>query len=55
MTTSVETQAIINQLGAIKQTTGTVTIQDLRQAFFNLVPDVSQDLSSKSTYLYLFN
>ncbi|WP_111850147.1 calcium-binding protein [Acinetobacter baumannii] len=52
MARSLETQNIINQLAAIKQANGQVTIQDLRQAFINLVPDVTQDLANKTTLFY---
>jgi len=52
MARSLETQNIINQLAAIEQTNGQVTIQDLRQAFINLVPDVTQDLANKNTLFY---
>ena len=52
MAISAETQNIINQLAAIKQVNGQVTIQDLRQAFFNLVPDVAHDLANKTTLFY---
>lgn len=55
MARSLETQNIINQLSAIKQTNGQVTIQDLRQAFINLVPDVTQDLANKTTLFYAGN
>ena len=49
---SVETQNIINWLAAIKQANGQVTIQDLRQAFTDLVPTVSTDLQNKNTLFY---
>ena len=52
MARSVETQNIINQLAAIKQANGQVTIQDLRQAFTDLVPTVSTDLQNKNTLFY---
>ncbi|EKU39966.1 MULTISPECIES: calcium-binding protein [Acinetobacter] len=55
MARSLETQNIINQLAAIEQTNGQVTIQDLRQAFLNLVPDVTQDLANKTTLFYAGN
>ncbi|EOR05688.1 calcium-binding protein [Acinetobacter genomosp. 15BJ] len=52
MVRSAETQNIINQLAAIKQVNGQVTIQDLRQAFTDLVPTVSTDLQHKNTLFY---
>ena len=52
MARSVETQNIINQLAAIEQANGQVTIQDLRQAFADLVPTVSMDLQNKNTLFY---
>lgn len=52
MARSLETQNIINQLAEIKRANGQVTIQDLRQAFINLVPDVTQDLANKNTLFY---
>ena len=52
MATSTETQNIINQLESIKQINGHVTIQDLRQAFTDLVPTVSTDLQNKNTLFY---
>ena len=52
MARSVETQNIINQLAAIMQANGQVTIQDLRQAFRDLVPTVSADLQHKNTLFY---
>ncbi|WP_252516577.1 calcium-binding protein [Acinetobacter pittii] len=55
MARSLETQNIINQLAAIQQANGQVTIQDLRQAFLNLVPDVTQDLANKTTLFYAGN
>ena len=49
MARSLETQNIINQLAAIEQKNGQVTIQYLRQAFINLVPIVYEDLVNKTT------
>lgn len=55
MARSLETQNIINQLAEIKRANGQVTIQDLRQAFINLVPDVARDLANKTTLFYAGN
>ena len=48
MTTSIETQKILDQLKTIQQTNGQVTIQD----FSDLIPAVSQDLANKNTLFY---
>ena len=52
MTISVETQKTLDQLKTIQQTNGQVAIQDLRQAFSDLIPAVSQDLANKNTLFY---
>ena len=52
MIISVETQKILDQLKTIQQTNGQVTIQDLRQAFSDLIPTVAQDLANKNTLFY---
>jgi len=53
MARSLETQNIINQFAAIEQANGQVTIHDLRQAFINLVPDVTQDLANKNHFVLM--